>query len=346
MTIVSRAEIAMILVLGLTSPLAAQTGPGDDDTLARIGDRTFSAREVDARWKSDAPADQARLLQSLYDARRTALDAVVADYLLDRAAAAAGLSREQFELAEVARRARPVTDEEVRALYRTERRGAAGPPFEEAAPLLKEFLEEQHRQAARAELVAELKGKADLRVMLDPPRRTIAIEPDDPSQGPADAPVTLVEFADFECPFCRDLAPTLSRLRAAYGERIRIVWKHFPLTTIHPQALQSAQAASCAHDQGRFWEYHDTLFANRTRLRAAALKQYARAVGLDAARFDACLDSAKFASRVEDALRAAARLGLSSTPSVFINGRIVTGAKPYEVYASIVDEELRSRARP
>jgi len=339
--------MATVLVLVLASPLLAQTrSTGDAVPVAQIGDHTFSAEEVEERWRADAPVEQARLLQALYDARRAALDALVADYLLDRAAAAAGVSRAQFEATEMARRARPVNEDEVRALYRANPQDNQGRPFEEAAPLLKEFLEDRNRETALAELVAELRRDADLRIMLDAPRRSIEIAPDDPSQGPVDAPVTLVEFADFECPFCRELAPTLGRLRAAYGDRVRIVWKDFPLTSIHPQAFQSALAALCAHEQGRFWDYHDVLFANQPRLRAVSLKQYARALGLEPARFDACFDSGKFASKVGDAFGTAARLGLSSTPSVFVNGRIVTGAKSYDVYASIIDEELRSRARP
>lgn len=176
------------------------------------------------------------------------------------------------------------------------------------------------------------------------PRRAIEVHPDDPSLGPADAPVTVVQFADFECPFCRRMSETLRQLRQRYGTRLRIVWKDYPLTRIHPRAVQAAQAARCANEQGRFWDYHDRVFVMGT-LDLPTLKQAAVDVALDVPRFVACVDSAKYAALVERGLNQAVSLGLTSTPTTFVNGRMITGAQPYDVFARLVEQELGAGAR-
>jgi protein-disulfide isomerase len=124
---------------------------------------------------------------------------------------------------------------------------------------------------------------------------------------------------------------------------VKLVWKDFPLASIHPQAAKASEAAHCAGDQGKYWEYHDTLFANQRALQIDQLKKYAADLGLDAAAFGRCLDSGTHAGRVQAGLQEATQLGLSSTPSIFINGRLVMGAQPFEVFQSIIDDELQRR---
>jgi protein-disulfide isomerase len=195
-------------------------------------------------------------------------------------------------------------------------------------------------------MVDELrKAGPPVTMVLDAPRATITIEPDDPALGAANAPVTIVEFSDFQCPFCQRVAPTLKKLRETYGDKIRIVWKDFPLTSIHPQAFKAAEAAQCAREQGKFWEYHDRLFANQQALQLDALKQYAAQLGLDAAKFNACVDMATYAERVQAQMQVGANLGVNSTPAVFVNGRLLSGAQPYETFAQVIDEELARAKR-
>jgi protein-disulfide isomerase len=157
--------------------------------------------------------------------------------------------------------------------------------------------------------------------------------------------VTIVEFSDFQCPFCLRVMPTLKRIQSTYGDKVRLVWKDYPLTNIHPEAFKAAEAANCAREQGKFWEYHDRLFGNQQALFVDSLKQYAAETGLDTARFNQCLDSAKYGSRVQEHVQLGSQLGVSSTPSVFINGRAVTGAQPYETFAAVIDEELERAGR-
>ena len=194
--------------------------------------------------------------------------------------------------------------------------------------------------------MAELrKAGPAVRVLFDAPRQHIAVSPEDPAEGPASAPVTLVEFSDFQCPFCQRVMPTLKQIQQKYGDKVRIVWKDFPLTQIHPQAFDAAVAGNCAREQGKFWELHDRMFPNQQALQPEFLKRYAADAGLDAAKFNACLDSSKYQQKVQDAIDAGTKLGVSSTPTVFINGRVVSGAQPFEVFASVIDEELARGSR-
>lgn len=337
------ATLAVLVSAGGGAAYAQQSdaAPQTGAPLAQVGDRVVTMGDVDERWRADSPAEYTKTTEALYDGRRAALDAIIADLLLDRAAKSAGLSRDEYERAELARRAAPVTDGDVEALYVSNRAQMQGLSLQEMRPVLREFLETQGRGRARAALIEELKRSEPLlRDTLAPPRDRLELAGDEPSRGPADARVTIVQFADFQCPFCRQSAAVLEQLLARYGNDIRIVWKDLPLRQIHPQAFAAAQAGRCANEQGRFWSYHDRLFANQRALDPSALKQYARDIALDAAQFDACLDSSKHRRGVEDAISAAARLGISATPTTYINGRRISGLKSYEEFAALLDDEL------
>ncbi len=165
--------------------------------------------------------------------------------------------------------------------------------------------------------------------------------PDHPALGPADAPVTVVEFADFECPHCAVMFSTLQSVRKNYGESVRIVFRQFPLAHIHPNARKAAEASLCAHEQERFGAYHDSLFANQQELSVDALKRRAAQLGLDRPAFDRCLDSGKHAATIESDMDDGEEAGVFSTPTMFINGRRVEGNHPYATIARIIDAELQ-----
>jgi protein-disulfide isomerase len=328
---------AALAVFGVV--LWAQQSPGE--IAARVGDRTITVKELEDRWNASDPAEHAEALQKLYDGRRAALDAIVADMLITEAAKAAKLTPEAYTSAEVAKRAKKVTDADVVSFYQANVSQMQGRSLDQMAPLINRFLVQQEEDAARRALVAELrKAGPAVRVTLDPPRSVIALQPTDPSLGNSNAAVTLVEFSDFQCPFCQRAAPTLKQLHEKYGDKIRIVWKDFPLTQIHPQAFKAAEAGHCAADQGKFWEYHDKLFASQQALQPDSLKEYATGLGLDAEKFNSCLEASNHAERVRESVSAGARLGVNSTPTMYINGRKMEGAQPFDALAAVIDEEL------
>jgi protein-disulfide isomerase len=159
------------------------------------------------------------------------------------------------------------------------------------------------------------------------------------AKGPDNAPVTIVEFSEFQCPFCARVVPTLKQIEDTYQGKVRIVWKHLPLD-IHKDAVNAALAAEAAGRQGKFWELHDVLFENQKRLEPADLRQYAKDLQLDLVRFEADLRNADDKKKVEADAAEADKLGVTGTPGIFINGRFVMGAQPFEVFAKIIDEEL------
>ncbi|MBI3050720.1 MAG: thioredoxin domain-containing protein [Acidobacteria bacterium] len=343
------ATCAILLALACATPAqqrpAAQSGSGSE-AAARVGERTITMTEVDERWRQTQPAQRAQAVQQMYQGRREALDAIVAEMLIEQAARAKGLDPEEFTESEIARRMQPVTDGQVVAFYQENQSQMQGRGLAAMSPAIQRYLEEEQRASAYRALVSDLrKAGPRIETVLDAPRYEVEVAPDDPVLGGAKAPVTVIEFSDFQCPFCQRVMPTLKRLREAYGDRVRIVWKDFPLTSIHPQAFKAAEAGQCAREQGKFWEYHDRLFANQQALEPEFLKKYAAEVGLDAAKFNACLDAAKYAERVQEQMGIGNALGVSSTPSVFINGRLLNGAHPYETFAAVIDEELDRATR-
>lgn len=337
---------ALVFVLACSAPApqsaSAQTST---DVAGRLGDRSITVEEVDKHWLQTNPGTLAQARQALFDGRKQALDSMIAALLIEQAAKAKGMTVQQFTEAEMARRVKPVTDADISAFYDGNKERMQGRPLDRMGPAIRQFLEEQGTTEARAALIAELRGAAPpIRTLLEPPRQQVTLTPDDLAEGDANAPVTVVEFSDFQCPFCAQAAPTLARIRSTYGKQVRFVWKDLPLTAIHPQAFKASEAGWCANEQGKFWNYHDHLFANRGALEPANLKKYAAEMKLDTAKFDACLDSSKYSERVRQSMNMASTLGVTSTPSTFVNGRLVSGAQPYAEFAAVIDDELE-RAR-
>ena len=162
-----------------------------------------------------------------------------------------------------------------------------------------------------------------------------------PSLGPADAPITIVEFSDFQCPFCqRFYSETFKQLMAAYPGKIRFVYRHLPLTSIHPEAFPAAEAAMCANQQNAFWDYHDQIFANQDKLGSELYSQIASDLGLDTAKFEACLKAETYKDLIQKDSDFALGLGVQSTPTFFINGLAIVGAQPLTAFTQIIDKEL------
>lgn len=336
-------------VLGAVLASAAACGApthaqSDSQVVGRVGDRTVTMAELDEAWRSNDAASRMRMLQDLYETRKRTLDVVIGEILVEREAIARSTSRDELLAQELPARTLPITDEDISRVYEQNRRAFPGMSEEEMAPQIRAFLAEQRPVQALHAYMAELRAEADdIRIELDPPRTPVEVVDGDPVSGPAGAPVEIVEFSDFQCPFCQRLTATLDRLKAEYGDDVRLVFKDYPLPN-HAQAFKAAEAGLCANAQGRFWALHDAMFAQQDELEVDDLKRRAGELGLDQAAFDACLDSGRFAEQVNADLRYGQAIGVQSTPTVFINGRAVMGAAPYAVFDEIVRDEL-DRAR-
>lgn len=338
------------LACALSFTLAASASPADKaaattsrpSVVASVDGVTIDASELEA-------AGGARLFTLYtqeYQLRKQLLDDMITKKLLEKEAKARGISVDELTRIEVDGKAAPITQAEAKAFY-DENKGRFGQtPEAEALQKIEAGLRQQRIGARRTEYVASLRKAASVKVMLEPPR--VKLESlAGPTKGPESAPITIVEYADFQCPYCTRALASLKQVEEKYAGKIRIVFRDFPLSQIHPFAAKAAEAGACANDQGKFWPMHDKLFTNQTKLAVTDLKQHATDLGLDAAAFGACLDSGQHAAEIKKSVEEGQRYGLSGTPSFFINGRLIVGAQPYDSFAQVIDEELeRTPAAP
>jgi protein-disulfide isomerase len=165
-----------------------------------------------------------------------------------------------------------------------------------------------------------------------------------PFVGATVAPVTIVEFSDFHCPFCQRAEDTIGQILSRYGDRVRLIWRDYPIDNLHPQSRQAHEAARCASDQGKFWPYHKALFAGPPKP-PDQLPAVAQETGLDMASFKACVASGKHQAAVQQDIEEGKRLDVTGTPTFFINGRLLAGAQPLEAFVRVIDDELARSGR-
>lgn len=336
---------AVVIVLTGCSQSSAQQArtQAPDEVVATVGSASITLAQVDekALQQSTGTFGAMKLSQALFEARRIAIDELVEDALLDQDAVALKLDKAQLVQQEITSKVVPPSDDEAAVWYGQNQPRLQGATLEQAGAAIKAYLVQQRTLAAREAYMNGLRAKTAIRVTLDPPRQVIA-KADRPTRGPANAPVEIIEFSDFQCPFCLNAFPTVNQVLSTYGDRIRFVYRHYPLAN-HPRARPAAEAAQCAHEQGKFWEYHDRLFGNQALLGDDDLKQHAALLGLDAAQFNACYDSQKYKADVDQDIRAGDEAGVSGTPAFYINGRMLSGAQPFEAFKRIIDEELNAK---
>ena len=336
------AATMLALAFGAAAAPAQQV---DDDVVARVGDIEVTLAEVEAAWQQNDASSRLRMLQELYETRRRALDILLGDRLIEREAASRGVSRDELLIAELPSRTPEITEEEIQLLWDRNKDRFPDQTIEDLRPEIVAAIEQQRPVQALHAYTNELREAAgDVIVLLQPHRQTIEALPEDPARGPADAPVQIVEFSDFDCPYCQRATETIDRLIEEFAGQIRFVYKDYPLPT-HPDAFKAAEAGNCAHEQDRFWELHDTMFANQGALSVDELHAYAENLGLDTEAFAACLDSGRHTATVERDMAIGDSYGVSSTPTLFLNGRAVLGAAPYDTFADIVREEIAAAGR-
>ena len=332
----------LVLAVAVQARPAAKNSPEPPGALAIVDGQAIPASEIE----SIAGSQLTQVKTQLYNVQRGAVEEAITRRLIDKEAAARGIPVAELLKQEVESKVAPVTPEEQKAFYDQNRqRYFANVPEAEALRQIEMGLGQQRMQQRRQEFAQSLRQKANVRILLDPPRMQVSAD-DDPFKGPANAPVTIIEFSDFQCPFCSRVNPTLARIRDRFGDSVKIVFRDLPILQIHPQAAKAAEAATCAHEQKKFWEMHDLLFANQQRLDVDSLKAHASTLGLDAAAFATCLDSNKYGPEWQKDSADAAAAGVQSTPAFFINGRPLVGAQPYEQFAEIVAEELGRLGKP
>jgi protein-disulfide isomerase len=308
------------------------TGPGG--VVAKIGDEEISSTQLDEAAKAQLKG----LEMKVYQIKKQVLDGLIDEKLVTAAAKKEGKSLEDYAKAMIDDKVVPPTDAEVKKVYE-ERKGADAPAFDEVKKQIAEYLVQAQRKRFQQELITKLRAEAKVKVLLDPPRVEVSMG-DSPAMGPKDAKVTLVEFSDYQCPFCGREREVIWQIVDKYKDKVRYVFKDFPLS-FHRDAQKSAEAAHCAGDQGKYWEYNKKAFESQNALGVDDLKKYAKELGLDTAKFDKCLDSGAYEAGVKKSLEEGAMAGVSGTPAYFINGIMLSGAQPPEAFVEIIEAELQ-----
>ena len=322
---------------GATATKGAPTTPasyrdaGSDTVLATISDHAVTQGEVDHK-----------IAAQLYDLRKQALDEIINNYVIQRAARMAGLKPDEYVDRQIKLNTPRVAANEAEQFYGQHKAQldaqTGGHSFDQIKPRLIAALQHQRDQRGEEQLVQKLRAANHISVLLQAPRVSVA-SAGHPSTGASSAPVTIIEFSDFQCPFCRAAESSLNQVRQKYRDQVKLVYMDFPLG-FHPHAMDAARAARCAAEQDKFWQFHDALFLDQKKLDPDNLKQTAAKAGLDRGKFNACFASDKHDAGIRKDMAEGNSLGVTGTPTFFINGRELIGAQPPPKFTEVIDEEL------
>jgi protein-disulfide isomerase len=319
---------------------AKALGSVDGVVITETQARTAGAADLDSLEMQKAKA-KAEFARSEHQILESALSRLIEDKLLQAEAAKRGISKEELLEKELRQYNQDPTAEEIDIFYDSNK-DRIDRPKEEVAVQIGKYLKQQKYAAAKESFLKRLEKDHKVIRMLEPLRFSVDAG-GHTSRGPASAPVTLVVFSDFQCPYCKKFSSTLAEVSKKYGDKVRVVFRQFPLTKIHPDAMKAANAALCAADQNRFWEMHDLLFQNQSNLAAEALRERAKKLGLDLNAFNTCLDTAQHEEQIHEDIVSGTSAGADGTPTTFINGRYLNGAQPLGALSQIIDEELKAK---
>ena len=316
------------------APAAPATAP-DSRPAATVGGTVITMQALDA-----AAANQlAKFRQEEYDIRAEVLTGMIQEQLIVSEAAALKVTTADLVQTEIIAKAATPTPEDVQAYYDKMKSRMGGKPFDEVKVDIEKMLAGQKAAERKDQYLSELATKYEVKMLLDPPRATITLRPTAPVMGPADAPITIVEWSDYECPFCKRAFPTVEQVLAEYKDKVRYIHLDYPLP-FHQKAMPASNAVHCAGDQGKFWEYNNNLYSAPGDLGAADLTKRAADLGLEPTAFEACMTSKKHESLIKSNYADGAALGVTGTPAFFINGRMLVGAQPIDQFRAIINDEL------
>jgi predicted DsbA family dithiol-disulfide isomerase len=324
-------EMALALVTAVSG--GAWSMNDGNQPVATIGNHQISKSELDARVLESMPKNQ------LYNLRMQALDQLINRAVIESAASKAALSPDEYLKMKL--KETPVSEADAKTYYDEHKSDidakTHNASFNQIKRALITALQNRYNREQFEALIGKLRNEDDVKIVLKLPRTQVATA-GHPWSGGKNARVTLVEFSDFQCPYCRAAEPTMKELRDKYGDEVKFVYMDFPLS-MHAHALEAANAAQCAADQDKFWQYHDALFANQRKLAPADLKATAAKLGLDSKRFNACFDSQKHLSEIRAEQAEGATAGVSATPTFFVNGREIEGAASLSSFQKTIDQE-------
>lgn len=284
------------------------------------------------------------LREQEYQIKKKALDALIGQKVVDAEAKKKGLTSEQLYQQEVDAKVPEPTEVELNAVYAIQREQLGGKPFEEVKAQLSQNLKRAKTQQARQEYSAKLRDQAKVAVLLSPPKTQVGFDPAR-VRGNAKARVMIVEFSDFQCPYCGQVEATLKSVLAKHTDTVALAFRDMPITQIHPMAMGAAEAGRCAGEQGKFWEMHDAMFSDQAGLDKNGLESKAQKLGIDQKQFESCLATEKYKTQIQQDSQEGMRAGVSGTPGFFINGVFISGAQQEAAFEKIIQDQLNQAAR-
>ena len=320
---------------------------GDDAVVGKLDGKAITIKDLGDDAKHAEQKALWEYCDAVFTTRNQALDNYVTEKLVDKAAAAAGKPTDEWMQAEVQKRIPQPSDTEMQAFYEGRKRPEM-PPFDKIDPSLKGqivmVMQREKSEEAVHGIIDDLKKGVAIEHSLPDvrsPPRNVDVTEHTAVKGSKLAKVKVIEFADFQCPYCSKAADAVRQLSAKYGDKIEVAYRNFPLRTIHPFAQHAAEVAQCAQAQGKFWEMSDKMYSDQQALDEESLKASAKAVGLDEGKLNECLSSGKATAEVEDDVKKATDLGVEGTPTFFVNGRLHAGAPTLEGLSQVIDAELK-----
>ncbi len=319
-----------------TKPMVVATFNGTSITDEDL--RKAAANDLD-RLSLDVNQMNANLARLAHQILETNLIHLLADKVLEAEAAKKGMSKEAFLEKELQGKIKEPSPEDVSAYYQANKQRFTQPLDKEVSERIRQYLKAESRNKAMSDLADQLKPGYAVKMLLPPLRMNVG-DGGSPSEGPKGAPVTIVEFSDFQCESCSQLSKTLHEIVGKYGNKVRLVYRQLPVSRVHPLAEKAAEASLCAADQNHFWEMHDLMFDTQNALKEEDLKAKAAQLKLNTTAFDSCLTSGKYAPKVKEDERDAYSLAVANSPSLFINGRPYSGSIPRSEISKTIDEEI------
>jgi protein-disulfide isomerase len=320
---------------GPSARAASPAVPANASVVAEGNGVSITAAELDKA----AAGPLSRLRQQEYEVKKGVLDQLIGDALVAKEAKARGISVDDLVKKEVDDKVPPPAKEAVDTVYEQYKAQLRGQTREQAGPQIEKFMRERDTSLRREAFRRDLLDKAGVKIALEAPRTEVPVPANAPALGPANAPITIVAFTDYQCPYCHRAQNTLDQILTQYAGKIRLVHRDFPLEG-HAQAFPAARAAWCAGEQGKFWEYYKSLMSVKGDMAEADLLGRAEGLKLDSAAFKTCAASDRHDAAIRDGADVGARLGVTGTPGYFINGRMLTGAQPIEQFQQVIDAEL------
>ena len=306
-----------------------------DTVVARYNGKDVKLKEVDLLVTEELKDLQKKTLEL----RKRGAEQLAIQAMVKEEAAKQGKTEEEWLKAAIDGKVTQPTEEAIAKVF--EENKAQMPPgstLDSMRVQIIGFLTQDQKKTVAQGVFEDLKKKANFEMLLQEPR--VQVEAIGPAKGANDAKITIVEFSDFECPYCSRAEPSVDEVMQKYPGKVKVVFRHFPLS-FHAKAAKAAEGAACAEEQGKFWEFHKTLFANQAKLGVEDLKEHAKTLGLDTTKFNECLDGSKMKAKVDADQAAGAKIGVNGTPAFFINGVMLSGAQPFSEFEKIINQELK-----